>query len=154
MCNNAPAPKRVADLGSGDGRIVIALAEQGFPSCGYELNPWLVWYSRCGLCIRCWQAQTVAGGALTVLACRTLPHSAAQIYGRQTFLSMMLLLSSELPRWLVLVTSCSQCTDERPAGQIVQRAVPTSPHYCLQISNARRIFAWAAGHGAGHGVVL
>ncbi|XP_076054665.1 ATP synthase subunit C lysine N-methyltransferase isoform X2 [Oratosquilla oratoria] len=35
------------DLGSGDGRIVIAAAKEGrFRSVGVELNPWLVWYSR------------------------------------------------------------------------------------------------------------
>ena len=57
-------------------------------------------------------SSNMAGGERTELACRTLPHSAAQIYGRQTFLSMMLLLSSELPKWLDLATSHSQCTDE------------------------------------------
>eukprot|EP00058_Branchiostoma_floridae_P009418 XP_002594906.1 hypothetical protein BRAFLDRAFT_289562 [Branchiostoma floridae] len=36
----------LVDLGSGDGRIVIAAAKQGFRAVGYELNPWLVWYSR------------------------------------------------------------------------------------------------------------
>ncbi|KAL7876260.1 hypothetical protein AOLI_G00112230 [Acnodon oligacanthus] len=36
----------LVDIGSGDGRIVIAAAKQGFHSVGYELNPWLVWYSR------------------------------------------------------------------------------------------------------------
>ncbi|XP_031215899.1 ATP synthase subunit C lysine N-methyltransferase isoform X2 [Mastomys coucha] len=36
----------LVDLGSGDGRIVIAAAKEGFPAVGYELNPWLVWYSR------------------------------------------------------------------------------------------------------------
>ncbi|MBN3304034.1 ATP synthase subunit C lysine N-methyltransferase [Amia ocellicauda] len=36
----------VVDLGSGDGRIVIAAAKQGFRAVGFELNPWLVWYSR------------------------------------------------------------------------------------------------------------
>ncbi|KAI4484203.1 hypothetical protein M0804_007659 [Polistes exclamans] len=34
------------DLGSGDGRIVLAAAKAGFKSYGIELNPWLVWYSR------------------------------------------------------------------------------------------------------------
>ncbi|XP_073411813.1 ATP synthase subunit C lysine N-methyltransferase isoform X1 [Dendrobates tinctorius] len=34
------------DIGSGDGRIVIAAAKKGFQAVGYELNPWLVWYSR------------------------------------------------------------------------------------------------------------
>ncbi|KAL7647389.1 UNVERIFIED_CONTAM: hypothetical protein RMT77_000985 [Armadillidium vulgare] len=38
---------RLIDLGSGDGRIVIAAAkEKKFHATGVELNPWLVWYSR------------------------------------------------------------------------------------------------------------
>ncbi|XP_023439224.1 ATP synthase subunit C lysine N-methyltransferase [Dasypus novemcinctus] len=41
----------VVDIGSGDGRIVIAAAKEGFTAVGYELNPWLVWYSR----YRAWQ---------------------------------------------------------------------------------------------------
>ncbi|MCJ8731760.1 hypothetical protein PDJAM_G00203240 [Pangasius djambal] len=36
----------LVDIGSGDGRIVIAAAKEGFRSAGIELNPWLVWYSR------------------------------------------------------------------------------------------------------------
>uniref|UniRef100_A0A8C6EB08 ATP synthase c subunit lysine N-methyltransferase n=1 Tax=Moschus moschiferus TaxID=68415 RepID=A0A8C6EB08_MOSMO len=36
----------LVDVGSGDGRIVIAAAKEGFTAVGYELNPWLVWYSR------------------------------------------------------------------------------------------------------------
>lgn len=36
----------LVDVGSGDGRIVIAAAKEGFMAVGYELNPWLVWYSR------------------------------------------------------------------------------------------------------------
>ncbi|KYM93690.1 hypothetical protein ALC62_15676, partial [Cyphomyrmex costatus] len=34
------------DLGSGDGRIVLAAAKRGFKAHGIELNTWLVWYSR------------------------------------------------------------------------------------------------------------
>lgn len=34
------------DLGSGDGRVVIAAATKEFKSIGVELNPWLVLYSR------------------------------------------------------------------------------------------------------------
>lgn len=34
------------DLGSGDGRMVAAAAKRGIPAVGYELNPFLVWYSR------------------------------------------------------------------------------------------------------------
>lgn len=36
----------LVDIGSGDGRIVIAAAKRGFRAVGFELNPWLVWYSR------------------------------------------------------------------------------------------------------------
>ncbi|XP_066042172.1 ATP synthase subunit C lysine N-methyltransferase isoform X2 [Chamaea fasciata] len=36
----------LVDIGSGDGRVVIAAAKKGFQAVGYELNPWLVWYSR------------------------------------------------------------------------------------------------------------
>ncbi|CAL8313888.1 ATP synthase subunit C lysine N-methyltransferase [Gadus morhua] len=36
----------LVDIGSGDGRIVIAAAKRGFHASGFELNPWLVWYSR------------------------------------------------------------------------------------------------------------
>jgi ribosomal protein L11 methylase PrmA len=38
--------KRIIDLGSGDGKLVIALARQGCAVDGIELNPWLVWRSR------------------------------------------------------------------------------------------------------------
>lgn len=34
------------DLGSGDGRIVIALAKAGAEAHGYEINPLLVWLAR------------------------------------------------------------------------------------------------------------
>ena len=40
------AGKKVADLGSGDGRIVIALAKKGAEAHGFEINPLLVWQSR------------------------------------------------------------------------------------------------------------
>lgn len=38
--------ERAVDLGSGDGRIVIALARAGAEAHGYEINPLLVWRSR------------------------------------------------------------------------------------------------------------
>jgi precorrin-6B methylase 2 len=34
------------DIGSGDGRIVIALAKKGAIAHGIEINPFLVWLSR------------------------------------------------------------------------------------------------------------
>ncbi|TRY56085.1 hypothetical protein DNTS_017929 [Danionella cerebrum] len=37
----------IADLGSGDGRIVLEACQRGFsPAVGYELNPWLVRLAR------------------------------------------------------------------------------------------------------------
>lgn len=38
--------ERAVDLGSGDGRIVIAFARAGAEAHGYEINPLLVWRSR------------------------------------------------------------------------------------------------------------
>jgi protein-L-isoaspartate O-methyltransferase len=38
--------EKAVDIGSGDGRIVIALAKAGAEAHGYELNPVLVWISR------------------------------------------------------------------------------------------------------------
>jgi len=38
--------EKAVDLGSGDGRIVIALAKAGAEAHGYEINPILVWISR------------------------------------------------------------------------------------------------------------
>ncbi len=43
---NEKNAKLVADLGSGDGRIVIALAAAGMEAHGYEVNPVLVYLSR------------------------------------------------------------------------------------------------------------
>lgn len=43
------AKGRLLDIGSGDGRIVQSVAQQRLQiiSEGVEINPWLVWYSRC-----------------------------------------------------------------------------------------------------------
>ena len=43
---NIKSGDRAVDLGSGDGRIVIALARSGAEAHGYEHNPLLVWWSR------------------------------------------------------------------------------------------------------------
>ncbi|XP_018786681.1 PREDICTED: protein FAM173B [Bactrocera latifrons] len=40
------SPNKLLDIGSGDGRIVVAAAKNGLNADGVELNPWLVWYSR------------------------------------------------------------------------------------------------------------
>jgi precorrin-6B methylase 2 len=38
--------EKMADLGSGNGRVLIALAQSGAEAHGFEHNPFLVWYSR------------------------------------------------------------------------------------------------------------
>jgi len=38
--------ERAADLGAGDGKLVIALAKKGVEAHGYEINPILVWQAR------------------------------------------------------------------------------------------------------------
>ncbi|HEY1074913.1 MAG TPA: hypothetical protein VGE59_04480 [Patescibacteria group bacterium] len=45
MAKVKPGEKAI-DIGSGDGRLVIALAQAGTEAHGVEINPWLVWYSR------------------------------------------------------------------------------------------------------------
>jgi 16S rRNA A1518/A1519 N6-dimethyltransferase RsmA/KsgA/DIM1 with predicted DNA glycosylase/AP lyase activity len=45
LANPKPGQKAV-DVGSGDGRLVIALAKSGVQAHGYEINPWLVLVSR------------------------------------------------------------------------------------------------------------
>ena len=38
--------EKTVDLGSGDGRIVVAMSKAGAEAHGYEINPLLVWWSR------------------------------------------------------------------------------------------------------------
>tara|TARA_Y100000031_G_scaffold123901_1_gene139406 strand:+ start:277 stop:780 length:504 start_codon:yes stop_codon:yes gene_type:complete len=38
--------EKVADLGSGNGKIVIEFAKRGIEAHGFEVNPFLVWFSR------------------------------------------------------------------------------------------------------------
>ena len=38
--------EKVIDVGSGDGRLLIIAAKQGCVAIGYEINPFLVWFSR------------------------------------------------------------------------------------------------------------
>ena len=50
MCQRHPkmtsGTEKLVDLGSGDGRIVLAAARNGFQATGVELNFWLVLYSK------------------------------------------------------------------------------------------------------------
>ena len=43
---NPKADQIVIDLGSGDGRLLLAFAQKGCLCIGYEINPVLVWKSR------------------------------------------------------------------------------------------------------------
>ena len=45
LCQPRPG-MRIVDLGSGDGRVVRALAAKGAQVDGYEIQPLLVWWSR------------------------------------------------------------------------------------------------------------
>jgi 2-polyprenyl-3-methyl-5-hydroxy-6-metoxy-1,4-benzoquinol methylase len=45
MARITPGIKTV-DLGSGDGRVVVAMARAGAEAHGYEINPFLIWISR------------------------------------------------------------------------------------------------------------
>eukprot|EP00434_Breviolum_minutum_P001025 symbB.v1.2.000899.t1/scaffold27.1/size414596/7 len=50
---------RLVDFGSGDGRIVAWAAKKGMHATGYELNPYLVLWSR----LRCWRSLRQAPGS-------------------------------------------------------------------------------------------
>lgn len=56
---------RMVDLGSGDGRIVIAAARRGATAHGVEINPWLVWLSR-------WRARWHGVSARATFRCGSL----------------------------------------------------------------------------------
>lgn len=46
LLSRAKPGDKAVDLGSGDGRLVIALAKAGAEAHGYEINPILVWWSK------------------------------------------------------------------------------------------------------------
>jgi len=46
LFSDGKKPNLYVDLGSGDGRVVLAMARQGIRSVGIELNAWLVLYSK------------------------------------------------------------------------------------------------------------
>ena len=43
---NIKKGETVVDLGSGDGRLLFAAAQKGACAIGYELNPYLVWFTK------------------------------------------------------------------------------------------------------------
>lgn len=43
---DAKPGQKAVDVGSGDGRLVIAIAKAGLEAHGYEINPFLVWTSK------------------------------------------------------------------------------------------------------------
>jgi tRNA G46 methylase TrmB len=43
---NVKKDQKIVDLGSGNGKVLIALAKKGFNVLGLEINPWLVFKSR------------------------------------------------------------------------------------------------------------
>ncbi|MCL4200836.1 50S ribosomal protein L11 methyltransferase [Patescibacteria group bacterium] len=43
---NLRSGQTVFDVGSGDGRVLMAAARQGAKAVGIEINPYLVWYTR------------------------------------------------------------------------------------------------------------
>ncbi len=74
--------QRMIDIGSGDGRIMIAFAKAGAITEGYEINPLLVWWSRrkiaaAGVADRCtvhtknlWKADFSHADIVTVFGIR------------------------------------------------------------------------------------
>ena len=46
QASGAGPGRKIVDLGSGDGRLVIALAKTGAQVDGFEINPILIWWSR------------------------------------------------------------------------------------------------------------
>lgn len=64
LIRGAPG-ERLVDLGSGDGRIVIAAARRGMIAHGIELNPWLVWWSR-------WRARLAGVAERATFSCGNL----------------------------------------------------------------------------------
>ncbi|XP_024862684.1 ATP synthase subunit C lysine N-methyltransferase [Kryptolebias marmoratus] len=87
----------LVDIGSGDGRIVIAAAKHGFQASGFELNPWLVWYSR----YRAWRDGVHRSTSFYISdlwKASFAPYSNVVIFGVPQMMDQLeLKLSSELP---------------------------------------------------------
>lgn len=88
--------KKMVDLGSGDGCLVIAAAKEGIQSTGYELNPWLCWYSKL--------AAYRQGAQLARFRCRNLWKTDTSEFDAIVFVGvpeMMPKLESKLGRNLI-----------------------------------------------------
>eukprot|EP01134_Creolimax_fragrantissima_P002604 CFRG2604T1 len=103
-----PKHKTLVDLGSGDGRVVIAAAKKGLQAHGIEMNRWLVWYSR-------WRAYREGVWQKTSFSCGDLwkaditKYDTLVVFGVQ---EMMPLLEEKLSR------------DMRPTAEIIACRFP------------------------------
>lgn len=85
---NAKPGDRITDLGSGDGRILIAFAKEGIEAHGFEVNPILVWKSRRAIrragfdkiAIVCWQSfWSVSLDPYDIVTVFGIPHIMKQL---------------------------------------------------------------------------
>lgn len=99
------------DIGSGDGRILIAAAKQGAECTGFEINPLLCWYSR----LRAWcggltKVTVVRGdfwkhhlGPYQVLTVFLIPHQMERLREKITLEmqpgSIVLVARYPIPGW-------------------------------------------------------
>lgn len=87
---------RAIDLGSGDGRIVAALAKHGAMAEGYEIQPLLVWWSRW----RLWRAGLAATTRVERKNLWKVDCSRARAVTLYAFPTMMLRLEQKLQKEL------------------------------------------------------
>jgi hypothetical protein len=83
---------RAVDLGSGDGRIVMAMAKRGAQAEGYEIQPLLVWWSRW----RIWRQGLSSKAKVGRRNLWTVDCSGARAITLYAFPSMMLKLEQKL----------------------------------------------------------
>uniref|UniRef100_A0A7N8XEW9 ATP synthase subunit C lysine N-methyltransferase n=1 Tax=Mastacembelus armatus TaxID=205130 RepID=A0A7N8XEW9_9TELE len=109
----------LVDIGSGDGRIVIAAAKHGFQASGFELNPWLVWYSR----YKAWREGVHRSTSFYISDLWKVSfaqYSNVVIFGVPQMVSLELKLAKELPR-TAKVVACRfpfpTWVPERTAGE-------------------------------------
>ncbi|KAM9844776.1 ATP synthase subunit C lysine N-methyltransferase-like isoform 1-T1 [Aulostomus maculatus] len=110
----------LVDIGSGDGRIVIAAAQRGFQASGFELNPWLVLYSR----HKAWREgvyQSTSFHISDLWKVSFAQYSNIVIFGVPQMMDQLeLKLASELPS-TAKVVACrfpfTNCVPEHTAGE-------------------------------------